>query len=111
MPPQGALGGQAAAQFTGEQRAPGGNQERSQKSCEPSSGALWDLSLSLVTRSLMFHGDILGCEAHREPRIVIICLLALSLLDCEPLEVSNSDSVHLWIPRAQHGVRHPQVTF
>lgn len=90
-----------------------GTRRGSQKSCEPSSGALWDLSLSLVTRSLTFHGDILGCEAHREPMTlsVIICLLALSLLDCEPLEVSNSDSVHLWIPRAQHGVRHPQVTF
>ena len=28
MPPQGALGGQVAAQFSGEQRAPGGNKER-----------------------------------------------------------------------------------
>lgn len=82
---QGALDGQAAASSGGGQRAPGGNQ----KSSEPSTSLWLSLGFMLpsVTRYLTYHGDIPDPEAYRGQNCC--CLVARSLLDCEPPEVSN----------------------
>lgn len=85
------LGGQGAAEPSGGQRAPGRSQEKVSEKLWIQIRPLVLCGLSLTVGGKVPDGamETLGCEACRGPRSIIICLLAMSLLDCEPLELNN----------------------